>query len=104
MPAKVVKRDAADNLRGYQMSDTFHLDDAASFKAALDKLCYEERRLRSNAAAPNRKLESDFRTAALAFVTAYRAKLDGATKPLTAHVTVTKPKEKTITVHPRIIE
>jgi hypothetical protein len=51
----------------------FHLSEAGQFKATLGKLCQEERRLRSNAAAPNPKLEIDFRTAALGFVAAYRA-------------------------------
>jgi hypothetical protein len=56
----------------------FHLREADQFKAALGKLCLEERRLRSNAAAPSPKLEGDFRAAALGFVAAYRATLAAA--------------------------
>ncbi len=51
----------------------FHLSESGKFKEALGKLCREERRLSSNAAAPNPTLEIEFRKAALAFVAAYRA-------------------------------
>lgn len=51
----------------------FHLSEAGEFKNRLDTLCKAERTLRSNAAAPNPKLEVNFRAAALDLVAAYRA-------------------------------